>query len=647
MKNVEEALPEKVNLKIWLKIGKYALRYWPIILLTIFAMLVTSWYDSALVPTLNASVIESTSAFATLPLEGNVLDVPLRLTFIEGILEFSIPFWGFLLLEVTAILLRSVAVFTNFYFSNILSMRIMTDLRRDCFKKVQQLSFSYFDRVNSGWLIARMNNDTASLGDTLSQQILQIFWSIFDILFTLVSMFSRSWIFALIVLASTPFVMVLVPLLQKLLLVRWRKARNAYSYFVGWLAEVINGSKTIRTLAVEEEVSQEAEGIISDVEQKRYKASRVNAYLTPSLQLLSGITTAIVVLSGIFMIQGGGDEETIIALSATIVLFISFVGNIYNPLQSFSELASEIMASQAGAEKVGQLLDEVPEVQDRDEIVERFGTSLAPKEEEYSPLNGTIDFKEVSFHYANGIEVIHPLSLHIEAGTSLAIVGETGSGKTTLVNLLCRFYEPTGGDILLDGVSYRDRSLHWLHSNIGYVQQSPFAFKGTYFENIAYGKEDATLKEVREAAKIVGIDDEIMSLKDGYNTYLEEGGGSLSQGQKQLLSFARALVRNPSILILDEATSSIDTETEALVQNALLKLLKGRTSISIAHRLSTIVHCDRILVMQEGNIIEEGNHKQLMQRKGYYYQLYMNQFRDLDIGEQVKTYESQIEGEKY
>ena len=241
------------------------------------------------------------------------------------------------------------------------------------------------------------------------------------------------------------------------------------------------------------------------------------------------------------------------------------------------------------------------------------------------------------------MEVIHPLNLKIKAGTSVAIVGETGSGKTTLANLLCRFYEPTGGEILLDGVNYKERSLGWLRSHIGYVQQSPFVFSATYFQNIAYGKLDATMNEVKKAAKVVGIDSFIEKEKDGYNTYLEDGGSSLSQGQRQLVSFARAMIRNPSLLILDEATSSIDTETEEEIQNRIQPLLKGRTSITIAHRLSTIVNSDRILVMEHGNIVEDGNHKELMEKKGYYYNLYMNQFKGMSMGEQIEKYQKQIE----
>ena len=262
------------------------------------------------------------------------------------------------------------------------------------------------------------------------------------------------------------------------------------------------------------------------------------------------------------------------------------------------------------------------------------------KTENFEPMKGDITFDHVSFSYKKDLEVLHDMNIHINAGNSIAIVGETGSGKSTTVNLLCRFYEPTKGQILIDGVNYKDRSVGWLRSNIGYVQQT----KGTIKDNIKYGKLDATDEEVITAAKVVDLHDFILSLKDGYNTFLKDGGDELSQGQKQLISFARAIIRNPKLLILDEATSSIDTETEHVIQEAIAKVLKGRTSIMIAHRLSTIVDCDRILVMKDGKVIEDGNHKVLMEKHGYYYELYMNQFKDLNLEAQIKTFDEQITG---
>ena len=408
---------------------------------------------------------------------------------------------------------------------------------------------------------------------------------------------------------------------------------------MGWLAEAIDGAKTIKTLSVEDQIDAEAKDITEDIRHKRWRAMRVNAFFSPLLELISSAMIAIIVscaLSGLFPLESA-------TLPALMVLFVGFVQSIYSPLQAISEVFGDIMASQAGAEKVMQLLEAPIEIVDTPEVIKKYGTILSPKKENYEPLQGDIVFDHVSFSYNPEVEVIHDLCLHVKKGTSLAIVGETGSGKTTTVNLLCRFYEPTSGRILVDGVDYKERSLGYLRSNIGYVQQTPFVFEGTFYDNIVYGNRNATREQVEEAARIVGIDSFIRSTKDGYDTYLHDGGGMLSQGQKQLVSFARALLRDPSILILDEATSSIDTETEAAVQKAIGKLLQGRTSITIAHRLSTIVDSKRILVMDKGRIVEDGDHKSLMERKGVYYSLYMNQFKELSIFDQEKAYQEQIE----
>lgn len=634
--NEEEKLPNKFNLGIWLRIGKYALRKWPILLVIVLTMLVTTFYDSSFVASMNKGAIDALDNL-TVPVT-DIWSAPISVKFLFGG-SVSMTYLTFLILEVVMIVMRSLAIFWTFFLTNYIDMCIMTDLRRDTFKRVQELSFSYFDKVNSGWLIARMNNDTGSIGDVLSWDFIQIFWSSFDLIFTVATMFSQNWIYALIVLASVPLVAIVVPIFEKALLKRWRTARNAYSRFVGWLAEAINGSKTIKTLSIEDEVADEAKEITDDIKKKRWRAGRMNAFFQPLVSLISSAMIAIVVGVGLKDIGAGNALITV----GTLVIFVGFVQSIYDPLQSLSEIFSDFMASQAGAEKVGQLLDAKPSIVDGPEVVAKYGSLFEPKKENYEPINGTIDFKDVTFDYGNGVEVIHPLTLHIKEGTSLAIVGETGSGKTTMVNLLCRFYEPTKGTISIDDVNYLDRSVGWLRSGIGYVQQSPFAWSLSYKENIRYGKRDATDEEIIKAAKLVGLHDFIMAQPKGYDTVLEDGGSSLSQGQKQLLSFARAIIRDPSILILDEATSSIDTETEAAIQKAIQPLLKGRTSITIAHRLSTIVNSDRILVMDHGSIVEDGDHVSLMNRKGAYYELYMNQFRDLGIESQISTFETQIE----
>lgn len=645
MKTIEEEkLPNKLNFGIWLKIGKYALKEWPLLICIVLAMLVTTFYDSAFVPVMKGGAIKAVSSFANASQSGNVFDASIHLTWIGGALETDVSFLTFCILEGVFILLRSVSIFFTFFLTNLLSLKIMEELRRDTFHRIQELSFSYFDHVNSGWLIARMNNDTSAIGDVLSWDIVSMGWAAFDFVFTLITMLSQNWKLGLIVLSSIPVMAIAIPIIQKELLKRWRESRNSYSHYVGWLAEAINGAKTIKSMAIEDQVEDEAKEIVSNIKYKRYRAARVHAFFQPIVSMVSNVMIAIIVYIGVNMtLNGNSSGADTATLIATVVLFVGFVSSIYDPLQSLSEVFNDFISAQAGAEKVGQILDAKPEIKDSPEVIEKYGTLFEPKTENYEPLNGTIDFNNVTFGYDNGIEIVHPLNLHIEQGTSVAIVGETGSGKTTMVNLLCRFYEPTSGTISIDGVNYLDRSLGYLRSNIGYVQQSPFVFSGTYFDNIRYGKLDATLEEVREVAKIVGIDSFIMKQEKGYDTFLEDGGGELSQGQKQLISFARALIRNPRILILDEATSSIDTETESLIQNSLLELLKGRTSFTIAHRLSTIVHCDRILVMDHGTIIEDGNHETLMNKKGAYYSLYMNQFRDLSIEAQEKLFKEQIE----
>lgn len=633
----EEKLPEKLNFSVWIHIGKYAMKQWPLLLVLLVTMLVTTFYDSSFVPSMNQAAYSLANQISggSIIYTGDIWSLPMNVNFIFGI-KASFDFKSFVILFGSLILLRSFSIFGTFFLTNYIGMCIMTDLRRDSFHKIQELSFSYFDKTSSGWLIARMQNDTSSIGDVLSWGIIQIGWALFDIIFSLITMFSMNVYISLIILASIPAVLIIIPIFEKAILKAHRTARNAYSHFVGWLAESIDGSKTIKTLAIENEVAKEADEITTDIMRKRFHAGKINAFFQPSVSIISTVMIAVVILVGLNF-----HNQSLIDL-ATIIIFVNFVQAIYDPIQSISETFSDFMATQAGAEKVMQLLDAPVAVQDKPEVIEKYGDIFHPKKQNYEKLDGDIVFDNLSFHYDNGVEVIHPMSLHVKKGTSLAIVGETGSGKSTTVNLLCRFYEPTGGKILIDNVDYLDRSLGWLRSNIGYVQQNPFVFTGSFLYNISYGNPEASLEEVRAAAKLVGIDDFIMSQPKGYDTYLEDGGGNLSQGQKQLVSFARAIIRNPAILILDEATSSIDTETEAVVQKALSVLLKGRTSICIAHRLSTIVNSDRILVMDHGDVIEDGNHDSLMKKQGAYYHLYMDQFKLLSMEEQIDTYDKQI-----
>lgn len=627
----EEKLPSKLNFKVWLKIGKYALKQYKLLILCLLMTLFVSFYDSSFIPLMNASAIKASEL-----MNGNnttsIFDLVIETTFIFNI-KANLTYLQYMILFIVMILVRSVAIFVLFYFQNIISMRIMVDLRRDSFRKLQELPFSYFDKNSSGWLIARMQNDTSSIGDLISWDVNAIIWAVFDLTFTLITMFSINWLYSLVVLASLPIVIVIVPLFEKEVLLRHRIARNAYSYYVGYLAETIDGAKTIKTLSSIDTVKKEADEITTDIKKKRFRAHMINGYVQPILSTLSSLTIALIIFLGLKNV-GSMDKASLVS---TIILFVGFVSSIYNPLQNLSEVFSEIMAGQAGAEKLMQLIEEKVTIVDTPEVIAKYGTILNPKKENYINLDGDIEFSHVSFSYNEGVEIIHDLNLKIDKGTSLAIVGETGSGKTTTVNLLCRFYEPSKGHVYINNIDYKDIGLGCLRSSIGYVQQNPYVFSGTFLDNIIYGRLDATLEDARNACKIVGIDEYIMSTPDGYNTYLPTGGGSLSQGQKQLISFARAILKNPAILILDEATSNIDPLTEVKLQEALLNITKGRTSIVIAHRLSTIVSSDRIIVFDKGKIVEDGNHESLLSRNGIYKKLYTDQFASLSIDEQFEV----------
>ena len=631
----EEEINSKFSLSVWAKTFKYVLYKWPFLILLFIGMMFTSFYDASFIPSMNASLISCFDS-GNIVLNSNIFDVILQVK-ILGI-DFTLTFLNYIIFYIVMILLRSVAVFITFFTMNYFEMIIMTGLRRDAFGRIQELSFSYFDKTPSGWLIARLQNDAANIGDVLSNSVLRVFWILSELVFTLITMFSYSWLLSLVILATTPLIFFIVLFFQKWILKLSRIARTAYSDFVRWLAECISGNKTIKSLAIEDTIYQECNDISTDVCKKRFKTGKVNAFFNPSINILAAITTAIIIV--VFPLINISNETT--SSIAMMVLFLGFVGSIFNPIAQFAEIFAELISTQANVEKLFMLIDTKPELVDKPKVIEKYGDLFNNKTENFEEMKGDILIDHVSFSYKQDLEVLHDMNIHIAQGTSIAIVGETGSGKSTTVNLLCRFYEPTKGQILIDGANYKDRSVGWLRSNIGYVQQTPFIFKGTIKDNIKYGKLNASDEEVIKAAKIVDLHNFILSLPEGYNTFLKDGGNELSQGQKQLISFARAIIRNPKILILDEATSSIDTETEHIIQSAISKVLKGRTSIMIAHRLSTIVDCDRILVMKDGKVIEDGNHKTLMEKHGYYYQLYMNQFKDLNLEEQIKTYDNQI-----
>ena len=494
-------------------------------------------------------------------------------------------------------------------------------IRRLCFHRLEELSFSYFDQTPVGFIISRMTSDTARLGESVAWGIVDLFWSAAYILITAVAMFLLNVRMALLVLSVMPVIAVVAVWFQKRILAGYRIVRKTNSQITGAFNEGIMGAKTSKTLVRESENCREFSILTGTMRSASVRAAVLSALFLPIVISLGAVATSLVLYRGGTQVFSASGLVTI----GTLAAFVQYSTGIFEPISSIARIFAELQASQAAAERVLSLLETQPEIFDSPEVVEEFGDSFNPRRERWPDIRGDIEFDHVCFHYNTGEEVLNDFSLKIRAGQTVALVGETGSGKSTIVNLVCRFYEPVSGRILID---YKKRSILWLQAHLGYVLQQPHLFSGTIRENIRFGRLDATDAEIEAAARMVDAESFILKMENGYDTQVGEGGNRLSTGQKQLISFARALIANPAIFVLDEATSSVDTETEQKLQGAIAAALKGRTSFIIAHRLSTIRSADLILVIRNGRIIEQGAHAQLLAQKGYYYRLYANQFRD-------------------
>ena len=391
------------------------------------------------------------------------------------------------------------------------------------------------------------------------------------------------------------------------------------------------GAMTTKTLVREEQNAAEFETITTDMRKASVKAAVLSASFFPLVVSLGAVGTSFALIfggAGVKASLGGAETFIGVITAGTLVSFINYAASLFDPIQQLAGIFADMQSAQASAERVLGLLDTESEVKDSPEAEEKYGTSMDPKRENWETIKGDIVFDHVDFFYKESEPLLKDFNLHIRAGETVALVGETGAGKSTIVNLICRFYEPKKGRILIDGRDYRERSQLWLQSSLGYVLQSPHLFSGTIRDNIRFGKPDADDKSVRSAAAMVHADAFIERQPKGYDTEVGEGGVRLSTGQKQLISFARVILSDPQIFVLDEATSSIDTETEQLIQEAITEVLRHRTSIVVAHRLSTIRNADRILVIRDGAIVEEGNHETLLAKGGYYHDLYMHQYRE-------------------
>ena len=505
------------------------------------------------------------------------------------------------------------------------------DMRKAVFRKLQELPISYYDRTPVGWIMSRMTSDISRIGVSLSWHVVDLFWSVFLVIIMTVFMLVANPAYALLVLCVVPVLVILSMVFQKKILFNYRKARKYNSQITAAFNEGITGAKTVKSLGIEDYMLAEFEKTTRQMKDFSVRAATVSSIYIPLIILFGSIAM------GLVLWKGGVEVNRNIVSYGTLVLFISYAVQFFEPVRQFARVFTELQYTQAAAERVVTLLETENDIKDNSEVVARYGSMLESDKSEWPRFRGHIVFKNVTFRYKEGGNILENFNLEVKPGEKIALVGETGAGKTTIVNLVCRFYEPTEGSILIDGVDYRERPLLWLYSNIGYVLQEPHLFSGTVSENIAYGRKDATMEDIIRAAKTVNAHDFIMKLENGYDTQVGERGSRLSTGQKQLISFARAILSDPGMFVLDEATSSVDTETEHLIQDALNKALEGRTSFIIAHRLSTIRSADRILVIDNGRIIEEGTHRELLRKKGYYYRLYTSQYmkEKQDIFEQA------------
>ncbi|WP_312906772.1 ABC transporter ATP-binding protein [Tissierella praeacuta] len=538
-----------------------------------------------------------------------------------GIEKFGIVYFS-------AVIMLALTVYLFISLAGKLETKMAYDIRKIGFEKLQLLPLSYYDNKAIGWLMARMTSDISRLSETISWSLVDLAWGFSMMLFITIAMIKLNFKLALITLSVIPILAFVSFYFQNRILKAQRDVRKINSKITAAYNEDIQGAKTTKTLVREDINLQEFSEITKSMKDKSIRATIISSVYLPIILTLASVGTALA-------LNYGGKGVLLGTISyGTLVAFISYTAQFYEPVRQIAVIFAELLAAQASAERVFSLLNEIPEIVDSKEVVAKYGDLLNPKKELWPEIKGAVEFKNVSFSYKDGETILDNFNLKVNPGETIALVGETGSGKSTIVNLFCRFYEPTDGEILIDSINYKNMPQNWIHENLGYVLQSPHLFSGTIKENIRYGNLEATDEEIIAASKLVDAHNFIMDTEKGYDTEVGEGGGLLSTGQKQLISFARAVVRNPKLFVLDEATSSIDTETEKVIQDAIHKVLDGRTSFVIAHRLSTIRNANRILVIKDGKIEESGNHKELIKKKGYYYNLYTNQFieeKSMDI----------------
>ena len=512
------------------------------------------------------------------------------------------------------IIVQAIGVLGFIYLAGVLGERIRYDLRKRLFNHLQDLSLSYFDRTPVGWIMARVTSDTDRIAELVTWGLLDVTWGVMNLATALFFMMIIDWKLALIITGIVPLLVIVAVQFRKKILVEYRQVRKINSKITGAYNENINGVRVIKALVREEENLHEFGELSSEMYRASYRAAWWSALFLPVVQLISAIAVGAVVWFGGLQAVSTTSSGTGMTIGG-IQAFVSYIVFMMWPIQEMARVYAEMQNAIASAERVFSLIDAVPEVADQTGAVDP------------GSIRGDIEFDGVDFWYEADKPVLTDFQLKVKQGETIALVGPTGGGKTTIVNLVCRFYEPKKGTIRIGGQDYRELSLHAIQSRIGVVLQTPHLFSGSIRENIRYGRLDATDEEVEDAARLAGAHEFIRTTEKGYDEEVGEGGNLLSVGQKQLVSLARAVLAQPDILVMDEATSSVDTLTEDLIQRGMGALMQDRTSFVIAHRLSTIKRADRILVIDGGRITEMGTHAELLRQRGHYYQLYRRQFR--------------------
>ncbi|MGJ8654960.1 MAG: ABC transporter ATP-binding protein [Akkermansiaceae bacterium] len=601
----EDVFSDRLDLDLWIRVFRHALPYKRLLIWLASSAVVIAMVDATFALVTRWAVDDVTKA-------GNELNLW--------------PYFGVYGLLIIA-LASGVWVFINS--AGGLSNNMSHDIRESCFKHIQKLEFAYFDHRPTGWLISRLTSDCDKLARIIAWGALDLVWAVGLVVMISIVLLVLNPILGLLVLAVVPPLIIVSMFFQKKLLLSSRDTRKYNSMITASFAEALQGLRTSKVLVREEENLDEFGGLSSQM----YRVSMQNAL--QSAVYLPIVLTLGSVAAGVALWRGGSDVMAETLTIGTLVAFIFYAGQFFNPINKIAQVLIQMQGAQAAGERVLSLLATVPQISDSDEVkakLEKWGNQQDRPEGQ--ALDGeereikTLEFRDVDFSYSDGETILKGFNLTVRSGETIAFVGASGGGKSTIVNLAARFYEPTCGAILVNGMDLRERSLAWYQSNLGIVLQGPHLFSGSVRENIRYGRLEATDQEVEAAAQQVNADQFIRNMEEGYETDVGEGGNRLSTGQKQLISFARALLAKPRIFIMDEATSSIDTETEQLIQEGLQTIFEGRISFVIAHRLSTIRTADRICVIEKGEILESGSHEELLDLKGHYQALYTRQFTE-------------------